>query len=127
MRELILISLVAAFAAGWRGLMTNNCSLRLLLQLQLLLALRHDRDDGGRRAFDSRRSGAKARYVSSTTKSYGLTEPPRRFYDSAAQTFRDGLLDRIQRGPERSPDCQQPRHSPCALIKPLRDIMTACA
>jgi hypothetical protein len=26
----------------------------------------------------------KARYVSSTTKSYGLTELPRRFYDSAA-------------------------------------------
>jgi hypothetical protein len=27
------------------------------------------------------------------------------------------LLDGIQLGPERSPDCQQPRHSPCALIK----------
>jgi hypothetical protein len=36
------------------------------------------------------------------------------------QTFRDGLLDGIQLGPERSPNCQQPRRSPSALIKPRR-------
>jgi len=38
----------------------------------------------------------------------------------AGQTLRDGLLDGIQLGPERAPDCQQPRHSLCALIKPRR-------
>jgi hypothetical protein len=42
---------------------------------------------------------------------------PFKLLQDRGQTFRDGLLDGIQLGPERSPDCQQPRHSPCALIK----------
>jgi hypothetical protein len=42
---------------------------------------------------------------------------PFKLLQDRGQTFRDGF-DGIQLGPERSPDCQQPRHSPCALIKP---------
>jgi hypothetical protein len=45
----------------------------------------------------------------------GVTEAlaggrPFKFLQDRGQTFRDGLLDGIQRGPERSPECQQPRH-----------------
>jgi hypothetical protein len=42
---------------------------------------------------------------------------PLKLIQDRLQTFRDGLLDGIQLGPEHSPDCQQPRHSPRALIK----------
>jgi hypothetical protein len=37
--------------------------------------------------------------------------------------FRDWLLDGFQLGLERSPDCQQPRHSPWTLIKARRSTM----
>jgi hypothetical protein len=46
--------------------------------------------------------------------------PSLKLLQDRGQTFRDGLLGGIQLGPERSPDCQQPRHSLCALIKPRR-------
>ena len=45
---------------------------------------------------------------------------PFKLLQDRGQTFRDGLLDGIQLGPERSPNCQQPRRSPSALIKPRR-------
>jgi hypothetical protein len=34
--------------------------------------------------------------------------------------FRDGLLEAIQLRPEHLSDCEQPRHSPSALIKARR-------
>lgn len=43
--------------------------------------------------------------------------PPLKLLHHRGQTFRGRLLDGIQLGPERSPDCQQPRHSLFALIK----------
>jgi hypothetical protein len=46
--------------------------------------------------------------------------PSLKLLQDRGQTFRDGLLGGIQLGPERSPGCQQPRHSLCALIKPRR-------
>ena len=46
--------------------------------------------------------------------------PPLKLSQDRGQSFRDGLLDGIQLGPECSPECQQPRHSLCALIKRRR-------
>jgi hypothetical protein len=47
-RELVLISVLAAFCDGLAWLIMTACLLRLLLQLGLSLGSKHDRDEAGR-------------------------------------------------------------------------------